>query len=107
MNNKMKRDNTKTLEELVIEVKSVVKVTAGGRQRRFAACVVVGDRKGTVGIGSIRIYSSKIWDNGELVRELVPAKRDEDDTIGMIDLVTQTFFVNEGTGEFIAGPVKE
>lgn len=51
MNNKMKRDNTKTLEELVIEVKSVVKVTAGGRQRRFSACVVVGDRKGTVGIG--------------------------------------------------------
>jgi len=43
--------NVKTLEELVIEVKSVVKVTAGGRQRRFSATVVVGDKKGTVGIG--------------------------------------------------------
>ena len=41
----------KTLEELVIEVKSVVKVTQGGRRRRFSATVVVGDRKGTVGIG--------------------------------------------------------
>ncbi len=46
-----KEKNVKTLEELVIEVKSVVKVTAGGRQRRFSACVVVGDRKGCVGIG--------------------------------------------------------
>ena len=49
---KRERDNNKkTLEELVIEVKSVVKVTQGGRQRRFSACVVVGDRKGQVGLG--------------------------------------------------------
>ncbi len=48
---KRERKDVKTLEELVIEVKSVVKVTQGGRQRRFAACVVVGDHKGTVGLG--------------------------------------------------------
>ena len=49
---KRERDNNKkALEELVIEVKSVVKVTQGGRQRRFSACVVVGDRKGQVGLG--------------------------------------------------------
>ena len=50
---KQKRDtkNTKLLEELVVEIKSVVKVTQGGRQRRFSATVVVGDRNGTVGIG--------------------------------------------------------
>lgn len=41
----------KQYEELVIEVKSVVKVNKGGRQRRFSACVVVGDRKGQVGLG--------------------------------------------------------
>ena len=46
-----KENKEKLLEELVIEVKSVVKVTAGGRQRRFSATVVVGDRKGLVGIG--------------------------------------------------------
>jgi len=41
----------KEFEELVIEVKSVVKVNKGGRQRRFSATVVVGDRKGRVGLG--------------------------------------------------------
>ena len=49
---KRAQDNKdKTLEELVIDIKSVVKVTKGGRQRRFAAIGVVGDRKGRVGLG--------------------------------------------------------
>ena len=48
----------------------------------------------------------KIWDgNNVLVRDMKPAKRNTDDAIGMYDVVTRTFFVNAGTGEFIAGPV--
>ena len=41
----------KQFEELVIDVKSVVKVNKGGRQRRYSATVVIGDRKGKVGLG--------------------------------------------------------
>lgn len=52
MYNKNNDPKAKTLEEQVIEIKSVVKVNKGGRQRRFSATVVVGDRKGQVGIGT-------------------------------------------------------
>ena len=51
MQNRKKDPKAKTLEELVVEIKSVVKVNKGGRQRRFSATVVVGDRKGQVGLG--------------------------------------------------------
>lgn len=51
MPNKNVDPKQKQYEELVIEVKPVVKVNKGGRQRRFSACVVVGDRKGKVGLG--------------------------------------------------------
>ena len=47
----MPSNNQKELEELVIDVKGVVKVNKGGRQRRFQATVVVGDRNGKVGLG--------------------------------------------------------
>lgn len=51
MQNRNNDPKQKLLEEVVIEVKSVVKVNKGGRQRRFSATVVVGDRKGQVGLG--------------------------------------------------------
>ena len=51
MQNRKKDPKAKTLEELVVEIKSVVTVNKGGRQRRFSATVVVGDRKGKVGLG--------------------------------------------------------
>ena len=50
-NKKEDPSKVKTLEEQVIEIKSVVKVNKGGRQRRFSATVVVGDRHGQVGLG--------------------------------------------------------
>lgn len=52
MQNKNNDPKAKLFEEEVIEVKSVVKVNKGGRQRRFSATVVVGDRKGKVGLGT-------------------------------------------------------
>ena len=42
----------KLLEEKVISITRVTKVTKGGRHLRFAATMVVGDGKGLVGIGT-------------------------------------------------------
>lgn len=49
-----------------------------------------------------KIYSSRIWDNGELVRFFVPA-RDKDGNIGFYDLVTHQMFLNAGSGNFAYG----
>ena len=51
------------------------------------------------------IYYAKIWNNDVLVRNFIPAKRNSDNVFGMYDTVTNTFFTNQGTGDFIAGPV--
>ena len=47
-----KDDKKKLLEEKVINIGRVTKVTKGGRHFRFSATVVVGNRKGLVGIGT-------------------------------------------------------
>ena len=52
MKKPFKKTPTKTLDEVVLETKAVVKVTKGGRQRRFQAVVLVGDKKGQVGLGT-------------------------------------------------------
>lgn len=48
-----------------------------------------------------KIYSAKLWDNNQLVRDFIPVIRKSDDKPGMYDKVTRTFFTNAGTGEFL------
>lgn len=49
---KNREPQKKLLEEKVISITRVTKVTKGGRHFRFAATMVVGDGKGLVGIGT-------------------------------------------------------
>lgn len=55
-NNRTRQDFRKTKEqseftEKVIWIRRINKVTTGGRRLRFSAAVVVGNKKGTVGVG--------------------------------------------------------
>lgn len=68
-------------------------------------CVLFGfNSGGSVSKAAVRVFSCKIYDNDILVRYLIPCTTDLD-TPGMYDIVSQTFFYNQGTGNFIAGPV--
>lgn len=44
-------DQIKEFEETVVQINRISKKTKGGNQIRFSALVVVGDRKGKVGVG--------------------------------------------------------
>ena len=50
------------------------------------------------------VYSWRINENGNLVQNLVPARRNNDNVLGMYDTVSGTFKENAGTGTFTAGP---
>lgn len=56
------------------------------------------------GYAYAKLYSMSIWQNNTMVRNFIPAKRNSNNAVGMYDTVSQTFFTNAGTGEFIAGP---
>lgn len=49
---------------------------------------------------TMKLYYLKMYTNGALVRDFVPAKRESDGAYGLYDNVTETFFANEGTGAF-------
>lgn len=53
--------------------------------------------------GSHSIYYCKIYDNGTLVRDMIPCYRKNDNVVGMYDTVNNVFYTNAGTGTFEVG----
>lgn len=51
--------------------------------------------------GNHTIYSAKIWNNGELVRDYIPCIRRSDLKAGLYDLVGQQFYVSPNNRDFI------
>jgi len=47
----------------------------------------------------------KITDNGNVVFHGIPVRRNSDNVLGIWDMVNKTFLTNQGTGNFVAGPV--
>lgn len=51
-------------------------------------------------LATMRLYSLKMYRDGELVRDFVPCKKMPEGTIGLYDNVSGEFFENAGTGAF-------
>lgn len=60
-------------------------------------------QNGAANISKGYIYSCQIWENDELVRNLIPVKR-SDGVICFYDKVNDTYYLNAGTGDLVAGP---
>lgn len=104
------------LEEKVIDVKRVTKVVKGGRQFRFSATVVVGNRKGKVGLGigkakempdavkkatqaaNRNLINVELIDNRTISHEIIQKE-------GAVKVMLKP--ATEGTGVKAGGPVRD
>ena len=120
-NNRRPRRNTNSkpktdLEDKVIDINRVTKVVKGGRKMRFSATVVVGNRKGKVGIGtgkanempdavkkatqaaSKNLINVELIDNRTISHEIVMKA-------GAVKVMLKP--AKEGTGVKAGGPVRD
>lgn len=103
------------LEEKVVSIKRVTKVVKGGRNFRFTALVVVGDRNGHVGAGlgkASEIPEAIRKGKEDAMKKLVEVARDEYGSIthdfigkfGSAEVLLKR--APEGTGVIAGGPAR-
>ena len=103
------------LEEKVVAIKRVTKVVKGGRNFRFAALVVVGDKNGHVGVGlgkATEIPEAIRKGKEDATKKLVSVAMDENGSIphdfygkfGSASVLLKK--APEGTGIIAGGPAR-
>ena len=104
------------LEEQVVAIKRVTKVVKGGRNMRFAALVVVGDKNGHVGAGigkAAEIPEAIRKGKEDAIKSLVEVPINENGSIphdwtgvfGSASVLLKTS--PEGTGIIAGGPARK
>lgn len=81
----------KLLEEKVISVGRVTKVTKGGRHFRFSATVVVGNRRGLVGLGNGKA--------NEVQEAIAKATQAANKNVVRVSLIDNRTIPHEATGK--------
>ena len=102
---KFDKDSKKNLlEETVVSISRVTKVTKGGRHFRFSATVVVGNRKGLVGIGT-----GKANEVPEAIKKAIQAANKNVTKIALIDnrTIPHEAIAKVGRASVLVKPAKE
>ena len=89
------------------EVKDLSSAAFSDPDTTAPVCLFANNNNGTINskyFPSMRLYSCRIWDNGLLVRDFVPAL-DGNSTACLYDIVGESFYSNAGEGVFTAGEV--
>ena len=103
------------LEDNVVAIKRVTKVVKGGRNMRFSALVVVGDKNGHVGVGvgkAAEIPDAIRKGREDATKKLIEVKLDENNSITH-DIIGKHTGASvllkkapEGTGIIAGGPAR-
>ena len=95
-NDSRNRRNKDDIEDQLVAINRITKVVKGGRRQRFAALVVVGDKKGHVGFGT-----GKATEVPEAIRKAVEAGKKS-----MLSVPTVgTTIPHEVHGHYVSGNV--
>ncbi len=103
------------LEDKVVTIKRVTKVVKGGRNMRFTALVVVGDKNGHVGAGlgkALEIPEAIRKGKEDAMKNLIEVKLDENQSIphDIIGKHTGAYVLlkksPDGTGVIAGGPAR-
>ena len=69
--------------------------------------IYVGARNNSSTAGNYGLITTNHWwckKADVMIADYIPAKRNSDNVLGMYDLISNTFFTNQGSGTFTAGP---
>lgn len=84
---------------------TILRNTTSNRSSSDALYLFATNTNGSSSLpGRIRLYSCKIYDGDTLIRDYVPC-RNSSGSVGLYDIVNNTFYSNRGTGEFASGSI--
>ena len=87
-------------EEKIVQINRVSKKTKGGNKMRFAALVVVGNRKGRVGVGLGKSYDV----SSAIIKAVTYAKKRMIDVVIVNDTIPYPIRLKKGAAQILLKP---